>query len=169
MIGNVGYAVHLRLDLSSHSGEGTNNLCLRPGTLQPEIQTLLDVAGPLVGVGIKEDIDKFNDMLKLVFGKRLIFGDAIDAAVIAHLSGVNISKHSVQALVLLCLGGHLPKDRASVGDNTWDFPFEELPQALQLYIRGDTTQLGLAVWILLCCWVAHMFPDLHAVFKVSKA
>jgi hypothetical protein len=123
------------------------------------------VAGPLVGVGIKDDIDKFNDMLELVFGKRLIFGNAIDAAVVGRLAGVNISKHSVQALVWLCLGGHLPKDRASVGDNT----FEELPQALQLYIRGDTTQLGLAVWILLCCWVAHMFPDLHAVFKVSRA
>jgi hypothetical protein len=87
MIGNVGYAVHLRLDLGSHSGEGTNNLCLRTGTLQPEIQTLLDVAGPLVGVGIKDDIDKFNDMLELVFGKRLIFSKPLDAAVISLRTG----------------------------------------------------------------------------------
>jgi hypothetical protein len=118
MIGNVGYAVHLCLDLGSHSGEGTNHLCLRTGTLQPEIQTLLDMAGPLVGVGIKEDIDRFNDLLEMVFGKRLVFGDALDAAVIARLAGVNISKHSVQTLVWLCLSGHLPKDRAFVGDNT---------------------------------------------------
>jgi hypothetical protein len=93
----------------------------------------------------------------------------VDAATIACLAGVNTAKHSVQSLVWLYLGGHLPKDKVSLGDNIWDFPFKELPQALQLYLRGDTTQLALAVWVLLCCWVAHMFTDLHAVFKVSRA
>jgi hypothetical protein len=123
MISSVGYAVHLCLDLSSHSGEETNHLCLRQGILQPELQTLIDVAGTLVGVGIKEDVDRFNGMLDMVFGKRLIFGDTVDAAIIACLAVINTNKHSVQTLVWLCLGRHLPKDRASVGDNIWDFPF----------------------------------------------
>jgi hypothetical protein len=46
MIGNVGYAVYLRLDLGSHSGEGTNNLCLRSGTLQPRFRPSLTWQAP---------------------------------------------------------------------------------------------------------------------------
>jgi hypothetical protein len=165
MIGHLGWAIHIRINLEAMTDGNPNMLTLAACTLQPELQTLIDEAGTLVRVGICEDISKFNDVLQMVSGERLRFYDPVDAAVLARLAGINTPKHSVQNLVWLCLGGYLPKDRASVGDNKWHLPTSAVPHNLRQYLRGDTTQLALAVWVLIECWVMHVFPDLHAVFK----
>jgi hypothetical protein len=169
MIGHLGWAIHVRINLEAMTDSDPNTLTLAACTLQPELQTLIDEAGTLVGVGICEDISKFNDVLQMISGERLRFYDPVDAAVLARLAGINTPKHSVQNLVWLCLGGYLPKDRASVGDNKWHLPTSAVPNNLRQYLRGDTTQLALAVWVLIVCWVMHVFPDLHAVFKTSVA
>jgi hypothetical protein len=169
MIGHHEWAVHLRLNLVEDPGDNPQNLQFKRGVLQPELQQLFDEAGVLVGVGIREDMKQFNDMLELFFGSRLVFTDPVDAAVIARLAGVNTPKHSVQHLVWICLGGHLPKGIASVGDNLWDLPTHKIHLLMLRYLRGDTTQLAPAVWVLIVMWVLHIFPDLHAVYKSSTA
>jgi hypothetical protein len=55
------------------AGEPVGYLTLEPLELQPAIQSIIDTAGPFVGSGIYDDLDKFNHFLVLLTGQRLRF------------------------------------------------------------------------------------------------
>jgi hypothetical protein len=169
MIGHMELALHIRMPFTETDDNGKIFLTISPITLQPELSELLDVIGTVVGVGIHKDLREFNDFLEVLSGERLKFAEPIDAAVVAHLAGFNLPRHGVANLVWTTLGGYLPKAVASVGDGLWYGVFLRLPEELQLYARGDTAQMALTYWVLVACWVFHMFPEFHVVASVTTA
>jgi hypothetical protein len=167
MIGHVGWAVHICIPVKSSVQDGRQFLTISPGTLQPELQELIDACGHLVGVGIHDDIGAFNFTLRSLFGATLSFPPPIDVSVVARLAGFNLPRAGVNNLVWVCLGGFLPKGVASVGDGLWYRQSHTLPLPLLRYLQGDVSQVALVFWVLVVCWVWNVFPDVHAVSKCS--
>jgi hypothetical protein len=114
MFGHADLTVHLRVPIARGlhvygRGEPVSYLTLEPLELQPGLQAVIDAAGPLAGVGIHEDLVKFNKLLEILTGQRLNFKPSIDVAVVARLAGFNLPCHGVANLVWTLLGSVSPR------------------------------------------------------------
>jgi hypothetical protein len=174
MFGHSDLTVHFRVPIArgthcAGAGELVGYLTIEPLEFQPGLQAVIDAAGPLAGVGIREDLEKFNKLLEILTGQRLSFKPPIDVAVVARLAGFNLPRHGVANLIWSILGSVVPKGVVSVGDGKWHLPLQEIPDALRVYLRCDTVLVSYCLYVLVVCWVIHVMPDFDVVMRLSIA
>ena len=169
MFGHVGWEIHLRLPiLEGADPDYPKRLSISPGELQPGVQKLIEAAGSLAGVNIGADISEFNEVIRAFYCTQLNFRPPVELQPLARLAGYNLTRYAVDALCWVTLGGILPKGLCSIGDGRWHQPWPSLPASLQAYLSADIGQVALIFWCLLAAWLMNLFPDLHAVVKVSR-
>jgi hypothetical protein len=174
MISHLNFTIHFRVPFEqglhvASSCQPASYLTLCPITIQPAVQALIDAAGLFVGVGIHEDLKKFNELLELLSGQRLQFQPPIDAATVARLAGYNLSRYGVATLAWTLIGTTIPKGVVSVGDGMWHRRLGEIPEELQLYARCDTQLVAACFYLLVTCWVFHVMPEFDVITCLSVA
>ena len=168
MFGHLGWEVHLRLPINKNDTGTDDTLVVTGFQLQPEIYKLVEAAGTLAGIGITADIQSFNRSVQALFGTTLKFKTPLEVQPLARLAGYNLPRYAVDAVCWTVLGSILPKGLCSKGDDRWHEPWDTLPPALKAYLSADIGQVALITWCFTIAWLIHLFPDLHAVVKLSK-
>jgi hypothetical protein len=174
MYGSIGWQLHLRINVQyRYTGDNkhpTVELIFKPGTLPAAAyKRLLAEIGPAVGVGIAEDYREFFAVVESLYKVvECTGGRPFDIRRLSRLAGSNHPRGGIVELVLVWLGGVLPKHWAcSVGDGKWGFPFRELPIGLKLYLEGDIQSIARVATVMVMVMTTHTFPDPLLVHRTA--
>jgi len=172
MYGGVGWQLHLRIPVM-YSGPAQDRKVQIPTIMFNArlLQSLLYKFLPVVGTGVKEDIANFVRAIDILdpYDDFEVSLPCIELDILAKLSGISHTQHSLVSLVYLALGGMLAKDwKCSVADHRWGEPLKFLQKGLRAYLAGDIQQVSIVASTLSIIWVNHLFPDAQFILDELK-
>lgn len=167
MIGHLGWQVVIRLPYETVTGDdGSSTLEFQTGAFNPLISTIIKEAGPLIGIGIADDLDLFSHFIEAVYSVKVEFQSPVELQSLVRLAGYNIPRHGVASLVWVFLGGLLPKGYCSAADAKWHLAWDSLPKPFKAYLSGDICQVAAVAWVAISAWFVQVFADPHATLQM---
>ena len=166
MFGGLDWMLTLRLPV----GYSKNNqqVTIKKGGYQPNMNRLLDTMPNLIGQGIKKDIEEMISLARTLWPNSDFenhIGRPVELQWLLRFSGVATSHFGIHYVLWWALHFFAPKvPHVSMGDGLWGLPFHRLPDPLKLYCLVDTVMVTRAVHVYALHWMASKLPDLVHIY-----
>ena len=170
-VGGSDWQIHVRLPIRYGVDGDPTKISLKLNTkISRKVYQFFSALPVLVGFGITEDFVLWSQITERIWSEDFFTSvpPPIEIVDLMRLTGINMSQSSMFMANWWCLGSILPKDKASLGDNSWGKPLAEIATPLRRYLACDTAQPTAIAWLLASIWTVHHFPDMCWVTEVTN-
>ena len=170
-LGGSDWQIHIRLPVRyGVDGDPTKIALILTTKISKMVYQFFASLPNMVGFGITEDYVLWSKTTEAIWGEDFFTSvpPPIEIVDMMRLAGINMAQSSMFVANWWAVGSILPKDRGSLGDNTWGKPYDQIDDPLKMYLACDTVQPTTIAWLLSTIWTVHHFPDVCWVTEVSN-